>query len=244
MNNAPIKQSFRWTLLFVIVVTVVTVVTVVIFSSAAVRDPIHLKKTTSTFGIDISHYQGHVNWSKVAKSDHEIQFVIMRSTMGDDKKDTQFDRNWKEAGENGFIRGAYHYYRPHENSTRQFKNYSKHVKLVTGDFPPVLDIEQSSPYGAENLRKGVLNWLKLAEEHYNVKPVIYTGKTFYNENLKGHVDGYPLWIASYSRGSSLRGIDWTIHQFSKEVKVTGIREYVDGNNFKGGVNDLKGMCIK
>ena len=118
------------------------------------------------------------------------------------------------------------------------------MNLKEGDFLPILDIERPSPYGAENLRKGVLNWLKLAEEHYNVKPVIYTGKKFYIENLKGYVDGYPLWIAAYSKRSSLRGIDWTIHQFSDQVKITGIRGNVDGNNFKGDLTELKGMCIK
>jgi len=164
--------------------------------------------------------------------------------MGSDSKDSQFDRNWKNARQKNYIRGAYHYYRPYENSARQFRNYSKHVNLKEGDFLPILDIEKPSPYGPENLRKGVLNWLKLAEEHYNVKPVIYTGKKFYNEYLKGHVDGYPLWIASYSRRSSLRGIDWTIHQFSDKVKITGIRGYVDGNNFNGDLTDLQGMCIK
>jgi len=50
------------------------------------------------------------------------------------------------------------------------------VKLKAGDFPPILDIEKASPYGAENPRKGVLNWLKLGEEHYKVKPVIYWKK--------------------------------------------------------------------
>jgi len=229
------KQITRLILLLVIAV---------VFGSFVVEEPIPLKKPVYTFGIDISHYQETVNWDKVVASTHPIHFVFMRSTMGSNSKDTQFERNWKKAGEKKYIRGAYHYYRPYENSAKQFRNYSKHVKLNAGDFPPILDIEKASPYGAENLRKGVLNWLKLAEEHYKVKPVIYTGKKFYNEYLKGHVDDYPLWIASYSKRSSLRGIDWTIHQFSDKVKINGIRGHVDGNNFKGDVNDLKEMCIK
>lgn len=211
---------------------------------SSINDDVNSSKKAYTFGIDISHYQEKVDWDKLVTSDHPIRFVFIRSTMGSDSRDSQFERNWKNAREKEYIRGAYHYYRPYENSTKQFRNYSKHVKLKKGDFVPILDIEKPSPYGAANLRKGVLNWLKLAEEHYKVKPVIYTGKKFYNDYLKGHVDDYPLWIASYSKRSSLRGIDWTIHQFSDRVKVTGIKGNVDGNNFKGDLSDLEEMCIK
>lgn len=224
----------RWGILLLSVFT---------FSLAVAEDPIPTRKATFTQGIDISHYQGHVNWPKLATSDREIHFIFMRSTMGDDKKDAQFDRNWKKAGENNYIRGAYHYYRPHENSARQFKNYSSHVKLKAGDFPPILDIEKPSPYGSENLRRGIKNWLRLAEEHYGVKPVIYTGIKFYNDHLKGHVDGYHLWIASYSEDPGLNEIAWTFHQFSDELTILGIRGPVDGNHFKGDLEELRQMRI-
>ena len=89
----------------------------------------------------------------------------------------------------------------------------------------------------------MLNWLKLAEEHYGVKPIIYTGLKFYNDYLKGHVDEYQLWIASYSKDSRLDEIQWTFHQFSDELRVKGIKGPVDGNNFKGDLEGLKEMRI-
>ena len=61
------------------------------------------------------------------------------------------------------VPGVYHYYKPNENSTDQFNNYSSSVILQAGDFPPILDIEEPSENGTENLREGVVNWLKLAE---------------------------------------------------------------------------------
>ena len=196
------------------------------------------------FGIDVSKYQGEIDWSQVG-SHHPIDFVFIRATMGSNGKDAFFKRNWKGAQEEGFIRGAYHYYRPNENSTQQFENFSSTVRLDSGDFVPVLDIEKDSDYGRDNLRMGILNWLALAEEEYGVKPIIYTGLTFYEHVLQGYVDDYPLWIAAYSGKDRLAGIPWTFHQFSDNVRVNGITENrVDGNDFYGSLSELDSFRIR
>jgi GH25 family lysozyme M1 (1,4-beta-N-acetylmuramidase) len=154
----------------------------------------------------------------------------------------QFKKNWKESKKKGYLRGAYHYYRPHENSEEQFKNFASKVELEDGDLPPILDIEEMSRYGVGNLREGINNWLRLAEDHYGVKPIIYTGRKFYSSHLEGHVDDYPLWIASYSGKHKLKGIDWTFHQFTERVKVKGIKGTVDGNDYNGPIEDLIMLC--
>lgn len=197
------------------------------------------------FGIDVSKYQGEIDWSKVGRH-HPIKFVFIRSTMGINGKDAFFQRNWEGAQEEGFIRGAYHYYRPNENSTQQFENFASIVKLESGDFVPVLDIEAESDHGRDNLRKGVLNWLLLAEKEYGVKPIIYTGLKFYKHVLKGYVDEYPLWIAAYSGGKArVQNIPWTFHQFSDNVRVSGITENTaDGNDFYGSLSDLDSFKVK
>ena len=197
------------------------------------------------FGIDVSKYQGEIDWSQVG-THHPIEFVFIRSTMGKNGKDVFFQRNWKGAQEEGFIRGAYHYYRPNENSTQQFENFASVVKLESGDFVPVLDIEEEGDFGRDNLRMGVLNWLLLAEEVYGVKPIIYTGLNFYKHVLQGYVDDYPLWIAAYSGGKArVKNIPWTFHQFSDNVRVNGITENrVDGNDFYGSRSELDSFRIR
>ncbi|MDO6760367.1 GH25 family lysozyme [Tamlana sp. 2_MG-2023] len=195
------------------------------------------------FGIDVSHYQGEIKWHKVKASEHPIEFVFIRSTMGVDGKDTHYHTNWVDAKAHEYIRGAYHYYRPNENSTEQFENFASTVTLVKGDFPPILDIEEPSRFGDKKLREGVLNWLKLAEAKYGIKPVVYTGKHFYDTRLKGYLEGYPLWIAAYSGKSRVSDVEWTFHQFSEEVNVAGIDTAVDGNSFNLTIEDLKRMCI-
>lgn len=198
-----------------------------------------------TFGIDVSHYQGRIDWREMRTSHHPIEFVFIRATMGVDGKDKRFIRNWKSAKDYAYVRGAYHYYRPNENAKKQFENYKSRVKLVRGDFIPILDIEKESKYGRKKLREGVLEWLKLAEKEYGKKPMIYTGLKFYQHILKGHVKGYPLWIAAYSGGKHrVKKEKWTFHQFTEKVRVKGIRATVDGNDFKGEIADLKRMCIQ
>jgi len=204
------------------------------------RSPV-LHQSSYIFGIDVSHYQGYINWKKVTNSKHPIQYVFIRATMGSYSNDNKFNRNWKKAQKYNLIRGAYHYYRPDENSNMQFNNFKSTVKLSKGDLPPVLDVEVESKNGRRYLRNGIKNWLKLAENHYGVKPIIYTSSNFYKFVLKGHVDGYTLWIADYN--GKPYGVNWHFHQFTNRVSVNGIYSKVDGNNYKGSLNSLKEICM-
>ena len=96
--------------------------------------------------------------------------------------------------------------------------------------------------GKKNLQAGVLNWLKLAEEKYGVKPMIYSGIKFYEDQLKGVIDkSYPIWISSYSHKKKAKHINWKFHQFTERVKVK--RGRVDGTDFQGSLSDLGKMCI-
>jgi GH25 family lysozyme M1 (1,4-beta-N-acetylmuramidase) len=194
------------------------------------------------FGIDISHYNGEIDWEQVSTSHHRIEFVFIRATMGTNGLDKHFARNWVYSKHHNFIRGAYHYYRPNEDWQKQFRNYTSIVKIDSGDFVPILDVEKSSRHGRKFLREGVLNWLKMAEQTYGVKPMIYTGLTFYNLHLKGYVDEYPLWIAAYSGKHKVEDVDWTFHQFTEKVRIKGVKSTVDGNNFNGDLEALRKMC--
>ena len=198
---------------------------------------------TFCFGIDVSQYQGLINWDEVLLTKHPLRFVIARATMGRNGQDLQFVQNWQNLKRVGLQRGAYHYYRPFENSTEQAANFIAHVSLTKGDFPPVLDIERMSPFGPANLRKGVLNWLHLVEKHFRCKPIVYTGRYFYERYLKGSIDGYPLWIASYGPHQKVAHLPWTFYQFSEKLVVHGIDASVDGNFFQGSLTKLRNFGL-
>ena len=200
------------------------------------------------FGVDFSHHQGLIEWSKVSeiKFSIPVAFIVVRATMGTKRKDNYFTHNWKSAIEQGFVRGAYHYYRPNENSTKQANNYIKCVKLKKGDLPPILDIEKTSRrQSLRSLRIGLKNWLNIIEKHYGVKPIIYTGDKFYRSYLKGHgFEEYILWIANYNRVKEPQTNIWSFWQFSEKGKIKGVNEYIDLNVFKGNNKELKQLLIK
>ena len=154
--------------------------------------------TTKIYGIDVSQYQdklAKINWEKVAtKNNPTISFAYIRTTMGKDGRDTSFQYNFNSAKNNGIKVGVYHYYRPNENSTEQFENFSKHNQEI-GDLAPVLDIEENSDFGIKNLRSGIQNFLNLMEKKYNKKPIIYAHQRFYNTYLRNKFPDYEIWIA-------------------------------------------------
>lgn len=180
----------------------------------------------SAHGIDISYHNGPIDWSELKRKEPQIEFVFIRATVGL-KEDVDYQDYLDGARKIGLQTGAYHYYWSNVNSTIQFKNFKRSVSMSKHDLYPVLDVEKPSKYGDENLRKGVLNWLKLAEEEYGVKPILYTNMYFYNEHLRGYFNEYPKWIAAYSRCPS--SIDWDVHQYSETGKVDGIDAAVDLN---------------
>ncbi|TXB66194.1 glycoside hydrolase family 25 protein [Vicingus serpentipes] len=193
-----------------------------------------------TFGIDVSHYQGHIEWSKVKNSKHNIKFVFIRSSMGVDGKDKKYNYNWINAEKNGFTKGAYHYFRPNEDAQKQFENFKNIVKLKKGNLAPVLDVEEIGRLSKKELQKNVLLWLKAAENHYKIKPILYTGRKFYTDYLKdlNQSHNFPIWIASYSNKDSLKDVKWDFHQFTDKVRIDGIKTKVDGNDFNGRLESL------
>ncbi|MDD2634078.1 MAG: glycoside hydrolase family 25 protein [Bacteroidales bacterium] len=202
----------------------------------------------SVFGIDVSHYQTNINWEKLLKT-HKIDFVIVRATMGHNKTDSKFLKNWKALNNAKIIKGAYHYYRPDENSTVQAKNYIKNVELKAGDLPPVLDIEKYSRVQSINsLKAGLLNWLEIVEKQYGVTPILYTYHNFYVSTIKKdkRFDKYPVWIAWYNVKQNPNSVlsDWVFWQFTDKGILEGIEGDVDINVFNGKIHEIEVLRIK
>lgn len=203
---------------------------------------------TKVVGFDVSEYQGEIAWDKIGKieDDFPLTFVFVRATAGNDRPDLRFKENWKAAKAHYFIRGAYHYYRPNENSLEQAENFIKTVRLRKGDLPPVLDIEKlPKNQSIDSLKIGLRRWLKRVEKHYKVKPIIYSGESYYTDFLKEEFkDEYPFWIANYNFFVENIKKDWLIWQFTEKAQIPGIEGLVDVNIYNGNKEDLKAICIQ
>ena len=199
------------------------------------------------YGIDVSEYQGEIDWDEVSTifGEHKIYFVYLRATAGKDKVDDRFNENWKAKKNARILQGAYHYYRPDENSIKQADNFIATVKLRKGNLPPVLDIEQiSTIQSLERLKTGLQKWLNKVEKYYGVKPVIYSGSAYFTNYLKKEFKDYTLWVANYNRTKIPVQHDWKIWQYSNKGRVKGVDGKVDINVFDGTIDELKKMCIK
>ncbi len=197
------------------------------------------------FGVDVSEYQENIDWEALnfIIKDAPINFVFIRATVGDDRVDSKFLKNWQLADER-FIRGAYHYYRPNENSLNQANLFIKTVKLQKGDLPPVLDIEKlPKKQSIDSLKVGLKRWLNRVEAHYGVKPIIYSGDKYYADFLASEFSDYTFWIAHYNFFEDEINPKWQFWQFTEQAKVRGISGKVDLNIFNGDIDDLKNLTL-
>jgi lysozyme len=201
--------------------------------------------TDKVFGIDLSHYQQKNDIKcdslSIANQSVPIQFVVLRASMGDSGADKHFDHFWDQAKKNGLIRGAYHFYRGDEDHISQANNYLTAVQLTSGDFRPILDIEKISRFQSkEKLIANLKVWLKIVEQSYGEKPIIYTYYHYYNDYLREDFNDYPLWLANYNDVAEPSEKDpWKIWQFSESGIVHGINTKVDLNIYNGGLWSLK-----
>ncbi len=197
-------------------------------------------------GFDVSEYQGKINWDEIKDIDntYPLRFVFIRATAGKNKLDSKFDYNWSESRANSFIRGAYHYYRPNENSIEQAEYFIKNVKLKKGDLPPILDIEklpENQPI--DSLKIGLKRWLEKVDAHYKVKPIIYTGEKYYDAFLKEEFSNYTFWIANYNFFVEDIKEDWLFWQFTEKASISGIKGNVDVNIYNGTPKMLEYLTI-
>lgn len=217
---------------------------------AARIDKIITEYNDKTFGFDISHYQKKedIKWDSltIANDGIKLDFVVMRATMGNRKKDKHFDDFWETSKKNELIRGAYHFYRADEDPVMQANNYLESVILESGDLRPVLDIERvPRRKSQEKFIEDLKVWLKIVEDKYGEKPIIYTYYYYYKDHLKGEFDDYPLWLANYNDVMvPSPDDDWKLWQFTEKGIVKGINTKVDLNIYNGNLWSFKKLTLE
>ncbi|MGD1900967.1 MAG: GH25 family lysozyme [Geitlerinemataceae cyanobacterium] len=185
-------------------------------------------------GIDVSDYQGQVNWKAVA--DSGVGYAIAKSTEGATFIADTFARNWREIRAAGIVRGAYHFYRPQTDAVAQAQNFLNVVKLEPGDLPAVLDIERTDNMSADSIFAGMQTWLDIVEEATQRRPIVYTYPGFWERlgNSQRFAD-YPLWIAHYTSDPEpwvTGGWDaWTLWQYTDRGNINGVVGGVDVNRY-------------
>lgn len=192
-------------------------------------------------GIDVSYWQQGVDWQSV--KDSGIGFGIARVSYGI-SKDTFFDANWTGMKSAGLVRGGYQFYLADQDPIAQAELMVEALgPLGQGDFAPVLDIETTEGQSAATIIDGITQWLDHVEGATGRKPIIYTGKYFWQDNIaSADFSGYPLWIPNYSFDcpNLPDGYwdDWALFQYTDSGSVPGVSGNVDRNRWNGTMEDL------
>ena len=199
-------------------------------------------------GIDISHYQGEIDWEQLKNAMIEgcpVRFVIIKSTEGASRLDDHFRENFNQVRDYGFIRGVYHFWSNKSSAREQAYYFLDKVHLTEGDLPPVLDIEHKpADKSVDDFQRDVLTWLHIVEDKYHAKPIIYTYYKFKEKYLSAPVfDDYPYWIAHYYVDKVQYQGKWKFWQHTDAGKLPGIKGYVDFNIYNGSFYDLRKLCI-
>ncbi len=204
-------------------------------------------KGYSIHGIDVSHHQGDIDWSKLRHAtinQYPIRFVFVKATEGTDYLDENFNENFFQAKENNFIRGAYHYFLPSKPALEQARYFLKQVHLEEGDLPPVLDFEEHGNLTALQIKNEALTWLKTVEKKTKTKPIIYTNYDFKKNFLNdSSFNEYPYWIAHYYVDTLQYKGKWRFWQHTDHGTLYGINGAVDLNIYNGSMYDLQKFTI-
>ena len=195
------------------------------------------------YGIDVSHHQGKIEWEKVKKwKNKKLDFVYIKATEGATYIDKTYKTNIKEAKENDFLVGSYHYFRTTSSIENQFQNFIKTIDKSEQDLIPLIDVEEKTNWTNKEFHKNFKAFLNMVENYFGQKPMIYTVNSFYNLNLSGKYKEYHFLIGRYGENApNMRDkTSWTIWQFSETGKVEGIPQNVDIDvlNDKYNLQDL------
>jgi GH25 family lysozyme M1 (1,4-beta-N-acetylmuramidase) len=197
-------------------------------------------------GIDISHWQGTINWTSVAKAGKK--FAFMKASEDTWYSDPTYPTNRAQAKANGIAVGAYHFAQPSTaagNATAQADHFIDTANPAKGELLPVLDLERTGGLTDPQLIAWVQEYLGRIYERLGVRAVIYCSPSFWKNYMNDTAwfaqNGYKvLWIAHWTTATTpslpaggWSGSGWTFWQYTSSGVVSGISGRVDLDRFNG-----------
>lgn len=153
----------------------------------------------SILGIDVSSYQGTINWTQVKNAGYT--FAWAKATEGLTTTDSQFSNNATNAPAAGVYFGAYHFAHPdtHTATTDAVSEANHFLSvaqpyIVSCQLPPVLDYEVSTSLTWSQQTAWIQAWMTTVQNATGIAPIIYTDGSIAN-SLGSSLTVYKLWIA-------------------------------------------------
>lgn len=195
-------------------------------------------------GIDVSHFQGAINWTKVRGAG--IRFAYAKATEGTIFEDNKFDTNRVQAKRAGVLFGAYHFWRPALPAVDQAEHFfTRCGGRRAGELQPMLDVEdRDSGLSSGELLHGLRELVDETRKLWGTDPIIYVDRDYWSHVLLGSAAFHdcPLWIAHWTTDPYPQTVGrwpyWTFWQFSSHGVVPGILGHVDRDRFNGTIEQL------
>lgn len=197
-------------------------------------------------GVDVSHYQGEIDWEVLSSQD--IDFAFLKATEGSSYFDDTYEYNCIEARKAGLAVGAYHFFSFDSAAKTQAENFIGTVEPFEGMLPPVVDFEfygekQSNPPKKSSVCEKLSEMLSLLEEHYGMKPIIYSTEICYDTYLAGDFEEYDIWIRNVVTKPKMQDSrNWTFWQYTNRGLLDGYsgeEKFIDINVFAGTEEEFK-----
>ncbi len=186
-------------------------------------------------GIDVSRWQGQINYDEVKQSGIEV--VYIKSSEGTGYIDPYFRRNYEGAKANGIKIGFYHYLtaRNEEQAIAEAEHFANVIAGTVPDCKLAMDFESFGNLSSEEINNISFAFLRKVEELTGKEMVVYSD-TYNARNIFSYelAQEYPLWVAEYGTevpGDNGKWSNWIGFQYTDEGRVSGINSYVDRNRF-------------
>ncbi len=193
-------------------------------------------------GVDVSEYQGQVDWSKAR--DAGIAFAFARVSDGTGYPDPEFSANWPSMKAAGVVRGAYQFFRPEEDPSAQANLFASMLAaaggIASGDLPPVMDLEVTDNTPDATIQSHMQAWFSAMQSATGLTPMLYLSPSFASHAGMGF-GGHPLWVANW--GVPCPSVPapwstWAFWQTSDMGSIPGIPATVDLDEFNGLLSEL------
>jgi len=215
------------------------------FALLGAATPTVAAKPQALEGIDVSHYQPQLDWSKVQHAG--VSFVIAKATEGRTFVDPHYATYKKQAEAQRLAFTAYHFARPNKSAgdaVAEADAFLAAAQLNGRDLVPVLDLEDNGGLGVRRLKLWTKDWLDEVQAKLGVKAIIYASPAFWRSKLGNSqwfaANGYRLWIADWTTASAPTvpagdwgGKGWTFWQYDNCGSVAGIKGCVDRDRYDG-----------
>lgn len=227
----------RLIIIFAVFVAAIITLFLLVFSGIILLNA-PAAKNYSVRGVDVSAYQGDIDWQTLSNQD--ISFAFVKATEGSSFVDRKFAFNFSEAQKTELKVGVYHFFSYDSSGITQAENFINTVKPFEGMLPPVIDLEfygdkEKNPPDRDKVATELQAMLDALEQHYGLKPIIYATERSYELYLSGGYEEYDIWIRNViSKPDLADDRSWTFWQYTNRGRLDGYNgeeKYIDINVF-------------